>query len=209
MTSSAEAARERLLIGLALDHLWTETMGIDPSDTKEGPLRLVATLLNRERVAYALIGGVAMQIRTGEPRTTLGIDIAVPRFDDIPRAALVAAGFEHRGRHAHSDTWQAPAGGSGSLRTTVRFSADDVGIADAVSRAEPTHLADGLVIRVATPIDMIVLKLAAAAEPQRRPSKRQHDIADVVALLEEYPHLRDAPTLARLREVRSSLLSLD
>jgi hypothetical protein len=49
----------------------------------------------------------------------------------------------------------------------------------------------------------------AAAEPRRRPSKRQHDLADVVALMEEYPELRTPKTLARLRDVRLSLHALD
>jgi hypothetical protein len=71
-------------------------MGIDPSDTKERPLRLVAELLNRESVAYALIGGVAIQIRTTEPRTTLDINVAVPRFADVPPDALLAAGTSTR-----------------------------------------------------------------------------------------------------------------
>lgn len=86
---------------------------------------------------------------------------------------------------------------------------DPRGIADAVSRAELTDLADGLRMRVAIPADLIVLKLAAAAEPRRRPSKRQHDLADVVALMEEYPELRTPETLARLRDVRLSLQALD
>ena len=209
MKTAPETARRRLEVGFRLDSLWAETMGIDPSDTKERPLRLVADLLNRAGVPCALIGGVAVQIRTTEPRTTLVIDVAVPRFDDVPRAALLAAGFDHTGRHEHSDNWRAPPSGPGGLRTAVQFSAEDVGITDAVAHAELTDLADGLRMRVATPADLIVLKLAAAAEPRRRPSKRQHDIADVVELMEEYLELRTPETLARLRDMRLSLQALD
>ena len=209
MKTAPETARRRLEVGFRLDSLWAETMGIDPSDTKERPLRLVADLLNRAGVPCALIGGVAVQIRTTEPSTTLVIDVAVPRFDDVPRAALLAAGFDHTGRHEHSDNWRAPPSGPGGLRTAVQFSAEDVGITDAVAHAELTDLADGLRMRVATPADLIVLKLAAAAEPRRRPSKRQHDIADVVELMEEYLELRTPETLARLRDVRLSLQALD
>ena len=143
MSTAPETARSRLAAGFQLDSLWAETMGIDPSDTKERPLRLVADLLNRAGVSYALIGGVAMQIRTTEPRTTLDIDVAVPLFDDVPRAALLAAGFDHTGRHEHSDNWRAPPTGPRKLRTAVQFSAEDVGIADAVAHAELTDLADG------------------------------------------------------------------
>ena len=143
------------------------------------------------------------------PSATLSRSTHCPRFDDIPRAALLAAGFDHAGRHEHSDNWRAPPAGPGGLRTAVQFSAEDVGIADAVARAELTDLASGLRMRVATPADLIVLKLAAAAEPRRRPSERQHDLADVMALMEEYSELRTPETLARLRDVRRSLEALD
>jgi len=209
MSPTPDTVRSRLATGFRLDSLWAETMGIDPSDTKERPLRLVAEVLDRAGVAYALIGGVAIQIRTAEPRTTLDIDVAVPRFADVPGDALLAAGFDHTGRHEHSDNWRAPPTGPGGQRTVVRFSAEDAGIAEAVSHAELTDLADGLRMRVATAADLIVLKLEAAAEPRRRPSKRQYDLADIVALMEQYPALRTPETLARLREVRHSLQALD
>lgn len=83
--------------------IWGETMGLPAGDTKEGALRAVTALLESERVPYALIGGVAVQILTEEPRTTRDIDIALRTFADIPNAALIRAGFEHLGRHAHSD----------------------------------------------------------------------------------------------------------
>ena len=51
------------------------------------------------------------------------------------------------------------------------FSAEDVGIADAVAHAELRDLAAGLRMRVATPTDLIVRTLAAAAEPRRRASR--------------------------------------
>ena len=40
-------------------------MGLPDGESKEHPLRLVAQLLERERVAYALIGGVAVQFNRG------------------------------------------------------------------------------------------------------------------------------------------------
>ena len=53
------------------------------------------------------------------------------------------------------------------------------------------------------------IKLAAAAEPRRRLSKRHYDLADVAALMEDHPELRTPETLARLRDVRLSLQVLD
>lgn len=182
-------------------------MGLPDGDSKEGPLRLVAQLLEREGVPYALIGGVAVQLHTAEPRSTLDIDLAVPTYADIPRQALLAAGFEHTGRHEHGDNWLAPGSAPPKQRTAVQFSAEDEGIADAVKHAGVVDLADGVRLRVASVADLIVLKLAAAAEPARRPSKREHDLADVLALLEEHPELASAEMVERVKDVRRRLMA--
>lgn len=184
-------------------------MGLQEGDSKERPLRLVAGLLEREAVPYALIGGVAVQLHTREPRTTLDIDLAVPTYADVPRVALLGAGFEHTGRHEHSDNWRAPGPGPLKQRTAVQFSAEDEGIAEAVERATVVDLAPGVRLRVAAVADLIVLKLAAAREPKRRPSKRERDVADVLALLEDHPEVKSSDLLARLHSVRVQLLSAD
>jgi hypothetical protein len=203
---TTDQVRERLATGYALDQLWGETMGLPERDSKEGSLRLVAQLLRREHVAYALIGGVAVQLHTEEPRSTLDIDLAVLTYADVPHQALLEAGFEHTGRHDHSDNWRAPGPGPLKLRTAVQFSAEDEGIADAVEHASVVDLDGGVQLRVATVADLIVLKLAAAGEPRRRPSKREHDVADVLALLEEHPELRSAEMVARVQDVRRRLV---
>jgi len=206
---TATEARDRLAVGYALDYLWGESMGLPDGDSKEKPLRLVAEILERERVPYALIDGVAVQVHTEEPRSTLDIDLAVPRYSDVPRAALLGAGFEHTGRHDHSDNWRAPGPGPIKLRTAIQFSAEDLGIADAVAHANVLDLEGGLRLRVATVADLIALKLFAAQEPKRRPSKREHDIADVLALLEEHSELKSPELMARVQTVRALLLSAD
>src|SRR5437588_6828795 len=160
---------ERLAVGYALDHLWSETMGLTNGDSKETPLRLIVAILERERVPYALIGGVALQIHTEEPRSTLDIDFAVPRYVDVPRSALLGAGFEHTGRHEHSDNWRAPGPGPLKQRTAIQFSAEDAGLAEAVAHAQVLDLSHSLKLRGATVADLIELKLLAAEEPKRRP----------------------------------------
>ena len=201
--------RDRLATGHALDQLWSETMGFPEGDSKEKPLRLITEILEREGVTYALIGGVAIQLHTAEPRSTLDIDVAVSTYAEVPREALLGAGFEYTGRHEHSDNWRAPGPGPLQRRTAVQFSAEDDGIADAVRRASTVELGDGFRLRVATVADLIVLKLAAAEEPKRRPSKREHDVADILALLEEHPDA-DSPALReRLQRVRTRLLTTD
>jgi hypothetical protein len=205
---SAEAL-DRLAVGYALDYMWSESMGLPAGDSKEKPLRLIAEIMERERVPYALIGGVAVQVHTAEPRSTLDIDLAVPRYADVPRAALLGAGFEHTGRHDHSDNWRAPGPGPLKLRTAIQFSAEDLGIADAVAHADILDLEGGLRLRIATVADLIALKLVAAEELKRRPSKREHDVADVLALLEEHPEIKSPELMTRVQSVRTRLLSAD
>jgi hypothetical protein len=178
--------QQRLRDSFALDRLWRETMGLPPGDTKEEPLRRIISVLNATGTCYALIGGVAVQLYSREPRTTLDIDIAVARFEDIPREALTQAGFEHDGRHEHSDNWLAPGQGARLERTAIQFSAEDVGISEAVARAQYLDLG-GLRLQLATVADLLVLKLAAAEEPLRRRSKRRQDLMDVISLAEEFP----------------------
>ena len=205
-TLTSRKAQDRLSVGYALDHLWSETMGLPEGDSKEQPLRLVAQLLERERVPYALIGGIAVQLHSEEPRTTLDIDVAVSTYAQVPRAALLAAGFEHTGRHAHSDNWRAPGSGTLMSRTAVQFSAEDEGLAEAVEQAITVDLTSGVRLRVATVANLIALKLAVAEEPQRRPSKRAHDVADVLALLEEHPEIDSSAFRDRLHRVRATIL---
>ncbi len=204
-TLPPQTAQERLSIGYALDHLWSATMGLPEGDSKEQPLRLVAQLLDRERVPYALIGGVAVQLHSEEPRTTLAIDLAVQTYAHVPREALLGAGFEHTDRHAHSDNWRAPGPGPLKSRTAVRFSAEDDGLAEAVEHAIIVHLPGGVPLRVATVANLIALKLRAAEETERRPSKRMHDVADVLALLEEHPETGSPELRDRLDRIRTIL----
>lgn len=184
-------------------------MGLPPGDSKEGPLRHVISVLEAAHTAYALIGGVALQLHSEEPRTTLDIDLAVPTFSDIPVAALRSAGFEHEQRFPHSDNWRAPGSEPRARRTAIQFSAEDVGIAAAVEHARSVEI-DGVTLRVAIPADLVVLKLAAAEEPQRRTKKRRQDFLDILTLVEDYPEAASAvPDLKeRLERLRGIVLTI-
>lgn len=87
----------------------------------------------------------------------------------------------------------------------MQFSAEAVGIEEAVRGATTIDLSGGVRLRVAKVEDLIVLKLAAASEARRRPSKREHDIADVLALLEEHPEARTPEVAGKLRQVRAQI----
>jgi hypothetical protein len=194
---SAVEVERRLADGFALDELFGLTMGRRSEESKELALVELAALLAEHRVPYAIIGGVAMQVWSEEPRTTRDIDVALASYDDLPKAALEAAGFEHEGTFEHSDNWRAPGRTPRGQRTAVQFTVDELTPA-AIARAE-TFVTREVPIRVASVADMLRLKLESAREPGRRPSKRTTDLADIQQLLEEHPDL--AAEVPRLEEL--------
>ena len=170
-------------------------MGLPEGDSKERPLHELVRVLSSEKTPYAIIGGVAIQLYTREPRTTKDIDVALATYEDLPGAALEAAGFRRERRFAHSENWRAPGAEPRKVRTAIQFTVDTL-TPGTVERAK-THRVRSLRLRVAALPDLVRLKLEAAEEPRRRPSKRQSDLADVIRLLEEHPELArqvpDAP----------------
>ncbi len=63
-------------------------------------------------------------------------------------------------------------------------------------------------LRVAAVLDLVLLKLLAA-ESARRASKREHDVADVLALLEEHPEAKTPELVERLQRIRAQLLTTE
>jgi hypothetical protein len=167
--------------GFLLDRRWHWLRG-EMERSKEPDLALLVSILEGHGVAYAVIGGVALQVHQREPRTTLDIDVAIAKRDDIPRTALEAAGFRETGRHAHSDNWVGPQG------TPVRFT-DDSALVGAVARAVVVHVSERP-LRVLGVADLLHEKLRAGRDPARRRSKRLQDLADAQSLLEQDPSLR-------------------
>lgn len=175
-----------LQIGDRLDGRFALLRG-EMDRSKERSLVEVARTLAAEQVPYALIGGVAVQIWSAEPRTTLDIDIAVLSYDSLPREALARAGFALEARFEHSENWKGPDG------TPVQFT-DDATLAAAVRGAEVRSLAD-VVLRVAPVLELVRAKLRASEDPARRRSKRLMDLADACGLAEQHPEV-----LSRLDE---------
>ena len=179
-------AESRLRTGFSLDRRYAFLMGMPESD-KESAILAIAHIFGEYGIPYAIMGGVAVQIHTSEPRTTLDLDIALRNQDDVPVDALRAAGFLHEGTFRFSDNWRAPGDAPIKQRTAVQFSADDL-TAQAVDGAGVVTLG-GVEISVVSPRDLVRLKIAAAKEPRRRHSKRISDYGDIVRLLEEHPEI--------------------
>ena len=167
-------------------------MGLPKGDSKEPALAGLAGVLRKARTPYALIGGVAIQLYFEAPRTTADIDVALASYDDLPCGLLKAAGFTFEQTFAHSENWRAPGRQSRKLRTAVQFTVDKL-TPTTVERAAAFRVR-GMRLNVATPSDLVRLKLEAAEEPARRPSKRLSDITDVQRLLETHPEVaREVP----------------
>ena len=149
--------------------------------TKRPALLALCELLAAERVPYAIIGGVAIQVHQREARTTLDIDIAVIDRSTIPHAALRTAGFELTGTFEHSENWAAADG------TPVQFT-DDPALANAVREANELTF-DGVPLRVISVAHLLHEKLRSGSDPARRRSKRLQDLADAQSLLESDPSL--------------------
>lgn len=162
-------------------------MGI-PQHDKEFAILEVARVFEETGVPYAIMGGVAVQIHTKEPRTTLDLDVALKSKSDVPTEALLAAGFKHESSFEFSDNWRAPGSVPRKQRTAVQFSADAL-TSEAVDHAGTVTLGD-VEIQVVSPRDLVILKVAAATEPRRRKSKRITDYGDIIRLLEEHPGLQ-------------------
>jgi hypothetical protein len=178
---------EGLWTGFELDRRWHWLRG-EMDETKKPALERVALVFADAGVAYALIGGVALQVLRSEPRTTLDIDIAVIDRSQVPRAALEAAGFRATGSFEHSENWSGPGG------TPLQIT-DDPALRDAILRAEPVPLGS-ITLQVLRAEDMLHAKLRAASDPARRRSKRLQDLADAEGLLEDHPELEAALTEA-------------
>jgi hypothetical protein len=154
---------------------------VEPDADKVGALRDAVRALDAIGAPHALIGGVAVGIRSGVPRATLDTDLAVR--SDVQRgrivAALVEAGFVLHGEFEHSMNFRHPSGEPTQIVC-------DPGFDPMIDRAEPLAIA-GLRIRVVTTEDLIAMKRRAASDPARRRSKALRDEADVALLRGDVP----------------------
>lgn len=162
-------------------------------ESKRPALLALCRVLGDAEVAYAIIGGLALQVHQRETRTTLDIDVAVVERNSIPRDALEDAGFRFHERFEHSENWVA------ANSTPVQFT-DDPMLENAIANADEIVLED-VTLRVIRIADLLHEKLRAGADPARRRSKRIQDLADAESLLEENPQLA-----AELRPEEKALL---
>lgn len=188
-----QTTEERLRVGFILDTWWFGMKEDQADKSKERTLHQLVDVLNSMRVPYAIIGGVALQVHSSDPRTTADIDVALPERSMIPVSALEAAGFQHTGSFDHAENFKSLDG------IAVQFSAEPewVGV---VERAVE-EMVFGKPMRFLTALDMVRAKLRSATEPSRRRSKALRDATDIATLTEEHPEILDQLTESERRLV--------
>jgi hypothetical protein len=145
-------------------------------EDKLAALEAAVAVFSSNSIPYALIGGLAVGIRSAVPRATLDSDFAIATSVDRSWLAerLGAVGFQFKGRALHSIHLLH---GSGE---PVRLLFDP-GFDPMIERAELLCLGD-VELRVVTRDDLIAMKRRALEDPQRCRSKALRDQADVVVL---------------------------
>ncbi len=148
---------------------------------KLGAITAAVAAFRDAGVPYALIGGVAVGIRSGVPRATLDVDFAIPSTagHDAVTTALEARGFRRTGVFAHSMNFVDP------HREPVQL-AFDPEFDPMILRAEAVRFGD-LELAVVTREDLVAMKRRAASDPRRRRSKALRDQADIALLEGDVP----------------------
>ena len=151
------------------------------SADKLAALRDVCQVLEPFSAKFALIGGVAVGIRSGVPRATLDIDLAVASSVDRSKTvrALTAAGFQLVGDFPHSVNFRHSNGEPVQLAFDLAFDA-------MIERAEAVRVG-AFSVPVVQKDDLIAMKERAAADPGRRRSKALRDRADIALLRGDVP----------------------
>jgi predicted nucleotidyltransferase len=148
---------------------------------KLGALRDAVTALANADIPCALIGGVAVGVRSGVPRATLDTDLAAA--STVARArirdVLATAGFELRGEYAHSINYRHASGEPLQIAIDPFFD-------PMIERAE-RMLVGGVDVPILVVEDLIATKERAAADPARRRSKALRDAADAALLRGDVP----------------------
>ena len=148
---------------------------------KLGAIQAAEAAFRDGHVSYALIGGVAVGIRSGVPRATLDVDFAISTSVDREAVSEVFAhaGFRRTGSFAHSLNFVHASGEPVQLAFDAAFD-------PMIARAERVRFGE-LELVVVTLEDLIAMKRLAAADPGRRRSKALRDEADIALLLGDVP----------------------
>jgi hypothetical protein len=142
--------------------------------------RLIS-LLDENHIRYCVIGGQAVNAYV-DPLVSLDLDLAVS-VDQLDKLEnLLSSGYRLK-RFTHSLNVSMP---NSDLRVQIQT---DPRYAEFVRRAERRAVL-GILLPVASLEDVLLGKIWAVQDVERRSSKRQKDLADIARIIESFPNLR-------------------
>ena len=152
------------------------------SNGKADIVQTFLDILSSSNVDYCVIGGLAVNAYA-EPVVSLDLDVVVDADNIETLIKAVEAHFKIQ-RFAHSVNLSTD---KSDLRIQLQT---DSRYQESISRAA-SHTVLGYEMKVASVEDVLQGKIWAYLDEQRRKSKRQKDLADIVRLIEEYSFLAD------------------
>ena len=149
---------------------------------KEDILQRMLDLLERNKIDYCVIGGLAVNAYA-EPVVSLDLDIVVVA-DAVERLKQEAAKVFKVEKFPHSLNLS-------SVKSDLRIQIQtDSRYQPFISRASFKGVM-GYKMKVASVEDLLAGKIWAYSDTERRGSKRQKDLADILRLVETYPDLKE------------------
>jgi hypothetical protein len=147
-----------------------------------GDVSLLVATLERREIPWCMIDGLAVNHWVREPMATADVDvvIAAEKVDEAVKA-LRAAGFTVK-----KFKWSVNL--KGRSKILVQISTEDF-YREFPERAVAADI-HGILMRVASREDTMRGKILAYQDPERRASKRQKDLLDIMRLVEAHPKLR-------------------
>lgn len=160
-----------------------------------GDVSLLGTTLEGLEIPWCMIGGLAVNHWARESMATADVDVvlAAARSGEAVQA-LTEAGFKAK-RFPCSINLQ------GRSQVLVQISTEAV-YQEFPAGSVPADI-HGILMRVACREDTLRGKLLAWQDPERRPSKRQKDLPDLMRLVEVHPPLRQLLPTAVLSKLEA------
>lgn len=148
-----------------------------------GDVALLVQILEEREILWCMIGGLAVNHWAKEPMATADVDLVIAT-EEIDRcvAALVEAGFQ-----SEHFAWSIKL--KGKSKVSIQISTEDF-YREFPTRSVPADV-HGILMRVAALEDTLSGKIKAWSEKERRPSKRQKDLTDILRLTEAHPYLHE------------------
>jgi hypothetical protein len=164
------------------------------ANAQEDILQLFLDILEKTKATYCVVGGLAVNAYV-EPVVSLDLDVVVDMKDidkvckETAAKGLKVERFEHSVNLTSSKS---------DLRIQIQT---DSRYQQFISRSSPKEIL-GYKINVACIEDVLQGKVWAYLDEQRRRSKRQKDLTDIMRLMETYPSLKSLIPAIILKKLR-------